>query len=60
MLWAEELVQLLRVICFSFKGPGFDYQHPHGVLPPPWAPDIHVVHRHICKQKHSYTQTNKN
>lgn len=54
MLWAKELVQLLRVFV-ALSGPRYDYQQPHGVLSPPWVPGIYMLHRHTCGQKHSYT-----
>lgn len=28
---------------------------PNTLFWPPWASDMHMVHRHICRQKHSDT-----
>lgn len=52
----------------SCRGPGFNYQHPHGAaqlseIPVPWDPMsssslnghcMHMVHRHTCRQN-TYT-----
>lgn len=49
-LEAGELAQWLRTLVLA-KDPGLTFQYPHGSLLLPWAPGIHVVHRHTLRHK---------